>query len=588
MFNAVLDYRPRSMRQTRTASRFSKRELFSGLAVICGAFMTSAHARAETPTLTVRADTRFTEVAVTERDEAVRLSGQLVDDGGEPVAGVDVSLRVTPSEGEWAPCPDWVGQPGAAARVQTDSQGRFCIQSDSISESAKLSAEFKGDRYHRGAAEVAPLARTKRTIVLELDATMLEIPLDQPVYALRISARATDGAAFGERVGVDVAQKSANGILVTIGQTEVPIGGRSRVELDTARLGVPGPGELVIRQVERPGSPAADEVVPIRKTATVVLSSPKSSEATDPTSGFVLPVGVTSVRGAVPDGWVEASIEDRPVGMGSVQAGVADVRVRFDAPRADSISVALRYVGHDPWWLPGEPLVVSIPVRPPSAWKRIPWLLAVVTITFWVVRAWHRPGRARRIAERPSTQPTGRPEIRVVEPKATGSGWSGTVRDAHDGTPIPEATLEIVNPTFEGEVICARVHTNVSGNFELSPATFEQSDGTRLRVTATDHTELVRHVPPPGRLTISIVTRRRALLQRLVDWAKARGRPWVSAGDPTPGQVAKIAAARTDRTAEMWARGVESAAFGQTTPDEQVERSLIETEPRAPNASNDR
>ena len=78
---------------------------------------------------------------------------------------------------------------------------------------------------------------------------------------------------------------------------------------------------------------------------------------------------------------------------------------------------------------------------------------------------------------------------------------------------------------------------------------------------------------------MSLVSRRRALLSRLVDWAGRMGKPWTTPGDPTPRHVASVARARHADDVALWAGEVERAAFGADAPDAEVEDRIREQEP---------
>jgi hypothetical protein len=76
-----------------------------------------------------------------------------------------------------------------------------------------------------------------------------------------------------------------------------------------------------------------------------------------------------------------------------------------------------------------------------------------------------------------------------------------------------------------------------------------------------------------------LTSRRRAVLRRLVRWARAPGSPWSRGGEPTPGEVAAVAARRGDPRTAHWAEGVQAAAFGGAPVDEAVEAALRAAEP---------
>jgi hypothetical protein len=104
-------------------------------------------------------------------------------------------------------------------------------------------------------------------------------------------------------------------------------------------------------------------------------------------------------------------------------------------------------------------------------------------------------------------------------------------------------------------------------------------EGARLEVRAPFHVDLIRALPPPGRLSIALVQRRRALLDRLVAWARRAGAPWTTPGEPTPGDVARVARRVGSGSVAGWAERLEVAAYGPEPVDEAAEQAVRAHEP---------
>jgi hypothetical protein len=101
--------------------------------------------------------------------------------------------------------------------------------------------------------------------------------------------------------------------------------------------------------------------------------------------------------------------------------------------------------------------------------------------------------------------------------------------------------------------------------------------GDRLIVTAPLHRTLERALPDCGELEVTLVHRKRALLDRFVEWARTEGVPLPGSPEPTPGSVAFEARVSLDarlRGVEKWAQAVEGAAFGPGPLDAQVETEI--------------
>jgi len=76
-------------------------------------------------------------------------------------------------------------------------------------------------------------------------------------------------------------------------------------------------------------------------------------------------------------------------------------------------------------------------------------------------------------------------------------------------------------------------------------------------------------------LVLSLVSRRRTLLARFVEWAVHDG-GWERRGEATPGEVAR----RTDRgEVAGWADAVDEAAFGPEPLSEAKEQGVVQREP---------
>jgi len=242
------------------------------------------------------------------------------------------------------------------------------------------------------------------------------------------------------------------------------------------------------------------------------------------------------------------------------------------------VLVALRYLPEAPWWVAGEPITLSVPVSPPSPWRRLPWVLAALAVGAWVVRAWWRPPRTEKASRDGGVSlPPGRPSLDLIEVGPADSGWRGRVVDAHEGIAIEGATLTIILPAFASDGVAARAVSSDNGRFELTPV--QRVEGARLQVSARWHSTLIRDLPPTGHLQVSLVSRRRALLSRLVGWATRMGKPWTAPGDPTPRHVASVARSRRAEDVAGWATEVERAAFGAEPPDAEAEERIREQEP---------
>jgi hypothetical protein len=169
----------------------------------------------------------------------------------------------------------------------------------------------------------------------------------------------------------------------------------------------------------------------------------------------------------------------------------------------------------------------------------------------------------------------------LLEREAAGSGWRGHVIDAHDGAPVEGARVTLVVPVFDGEGVAATFTTVADGAFSIAHVPAAKQEGARLVASARHHTTLAQPVPPDGILAVCLVSRRRALLDRLVGWARRAGRPWARrrGGEPTPLDVAEAARHFNQADVSAWASAIEEAAFGAVPPDERKEGEIVAREP---------
>jgi hypothetical protein len=134
--------------------------------------------------------------------------------------------------------------------------------------------------------------------------------------------------------------------------------------------------------------------------------------------------------------------------------------------------------------------------------------------------------------------------------------------------------------TFEGRTTLASAAANERGEFTLPPVDGLVGD-EQISVEAPLHARLVQKLPPSGELAIALVLRKRALLSRLVAWAKRAGGAFDGKPEPTPGHVRR--AAGDDFQTARWADAVERAVFGGGELDARAEGEIDRMEPPAPN-----
>ncbi|MFO0762440.1 MAG: carboxypeptidase-like regulatory domain-containing protein [Byssovorax sp.] len=305
-------------------------------------------------------------------------------------------------------------------------------------------------------------------------------------------------------------------------------------------------------------------------------------ERADADDGFPIDIDVTTARGPVDGGVVEvvrmgaraaSVLSGETIGAGSVEGGHARVTVSFASGGAATVPILLRYVPAAPWYRAGPALQTDVHLSGPGVLRQILLALTVIIAGAWVVAGWRRAPKvvARDrdiIAPGP---PSGRAGVQVLGPAPSATGWRGVVTDAHEGGPVAGATLLIVAPAFAGDGVVARAVSDERGAFTLEA---QHRADARLVVEAPFHSTHEQALPPPSTLGVALITRRRALLDRLVRWARQKGAPFDGTPEPTPGHVRRVAARSSAAEVEAWARRVEAAAYSPEPVGEEVEHGV--------------
>lgn len=559
--------------------------LFSWLLALALAFTAGDAAAVK---VQIRGSTQLEARAIA-RDGRLELRGTIRDDTGRGVAQARVRVRGTREKSG----PSLrLGRPvgcGTTTQAQlhsvsdevlvdTDGAGAFCAAFIDLDRRAALSVSFEGDRYHEKSAIELDADSSRQSLLLSFSPAPSQLSLERETHALWLDASVEPAdPPVTEALQVRLLLEERDGTKRDLGRAAIRSGERAELRFQARELGPPGPALLVAEFAGSDSVRSARRTAPISRTVRVALSVAGNVPPADPSSGLELDVAVGSAVGAVPNGAVELVVGNDSVGTAPVKAGTAHVVALFPVPATGTIPVTLRYLPEAPWWLASDPITLTVPVSPPSPWRRLPWVLAALAIGAWVVRSWWRPPRTEKPDRERVSLPPGRPSVDVIEVGPERSGWRGRVVDAHEGTPISGASLTIILPAFGADGIAARAFADDEGRFDLAPV--QRVEGARLEVGAQWHSTLTRDLPRAGSLQISLVSRRRALLARLVEWASRMGKPWSAPGEPTPRHVASVARSRRAEDVAHWAGEVERAAFGAETPDAEAEDRIREQEP---------
>jgi hypothetical protein len=560
---------------------------------------------ADLPRIHVRGTSRIDAHAARAAGKLV-LSGTLVDDAARAAPGERIALTIAPkgdpahaislaSGGIATACE---GARGATAQptleradtiaLKTDEGGRFCVRLGLARDRFVAHLAFGGAGNVDATQVDVPVDLSLKPLTMRFDPVPHVLALDGPPPVIEVVATIDDEGTTTP--GADLPLTLTNESGASLGAGSTTTSGRVRFTVAQGTLGAAGRGELRVLFAGTSDTGSAVQVAPIERHAKVDLAVPAAPLGRlppgSPEDGVAIDVAASARSdgaGAAPGGSVEARVGDVVVGAAPLEAGKARVLVTFATPSSSEMTLQLRYASDAPWYEPGSELAVVLPVRSPSPWRHAPVVVAGLAVLAWLVLGRARAPRRSTEKSPPSRRPAFRGEASVhVVPAAPGvQGFTGHVVDAHEGSPVDGARIAIVRPTFDTEQTLASATSDANGDFDL-PAV-DARDGDLLIVEGALYSPLRQPLPQSGDITIAVVLRKRALLDRLVAWARRRGRPFDAPPEPTPGHVRRAAGA--DFAVARWADAVERAAFGAGTVDAHVEADVERLKPDAMRAS---
>lgn len=539
----------------------------------------SAAADTPPPTLKVSGKASFVWEARSV-GQTFEVRATLSDEVGRPLPNAEVRLRASTAASGTAGspllrrCGDPRNGSGAELLLTTDKLGRVCCSVSGMNGGAlELSYQDSRGYLERAAASVGLPQAVRPAFELGFDPPLTTLPLDQPIQELGLVARALDGGTAPAGAEL-VLSLSAEGAERELGRAALDgLGEIHRLTLVSGSFDRPGPGRLIGRLMSRSGEELARATLPVLRSATVQLEvAADAQRGVD--VGSSLQVRAASVLGPAPTGVVEARSLGRSVAAARVTQGIATIQLPSSGEAPLGGSLVLEYVGAGPGWLSGAPVELRVRPSGPSLARYALWILAAILAALAVVLGWRRPPRPRPLAE--PEPPRVRASVELLESFGSEGGYQGVVRDAHEGFGVSPAVVSFIGAGPNRPVLL-QVRTTTEGTFQVETASFPA--GTQVEVTAPFHATLTAPLPGPGVLQLSLISRRRALLERLVRWAERRGKPWTRAlGEPTPAHIAEVAAQQAEPHVERWARGLEHLAFGPAAPDAASEQAAGLTE----------
>jgi hypothetical protein len=565
---------------------------------------TSAHAQSAPAHVHVRG-TSHLDARAARASGLLVVSGTLADDAAHPMAGerltLTIATKANPSSRlALAPasptrCSDLASastptlDSATSLVTKTDDSGRFCVRLKLPVDRYVAHVAFGGPGNVDATQTDVTVDLALRTVGLVFDPEpRAPFWIDGGTATVQAVAVIDEDGQTSAAPNLPLTLTNEAGTLLASGVTN--LSGRLAIVLDAGQLGPAGKGELRLAFAGTADLGSNMHIAEIERHTHVDLAVPAATRGTlppgAPEDGVTVvvvatargPMGGAGSTGIPPGGSVEARIGDTPIGGAPLVNGVAKLAMKFATPPSPEVGLRLRYDPDAPWYVGGSELTVSLPVRAPSPLRQVPLVLAGVGVVVWLVlgRASAARGKRPRATEPRPRAAGGEARIDVLRAHASAGGWSGYVVDAHDGHAVPHATLAIERPAFQVTELLASTTADEEGRFEL-PAR-EVREGDTLVAEARYHASLRQPVPASGELSIALVLRKRALLDRLVAWAKGRGRPFDMAPEATPGHVRR--AAGGEFTVAKWADAVERAAYGGASIDARAEGEVERLAPQ--------
>jgi hypothetical protein len=591
--------------------------------IVCAASLVSSRGASGAPRVHLRGMARIDAHAARSQGKLV-LRGSVTDDMGVAVEHVRVTVHLSPASVEplaaslssassassaasaASAAPETCGDVAEAPSldgvdrwvVPTDASARFCVRLGVPAGRYVAHLEARESGFVDSARLDLPVDSALEAVTLRFDPEQPFVSLDESEIPIEVTASTEDDGVVAAAARLPLTLSNEAG--TTLGTATTNETGHAQFVVPGALFGPAGPGELRVSFAGSANAGASSHARAVERRALVVLEAPDAiagrlalapSEAD--TFLRVVAKAACASRGCVgvPTGTIEVGLGDGDpsgrVGAATLQRGEARVGAALGVPAEPGAELPLevRYLPDAPWFEPVRPLLLTQPLRPPSAWNKIALALAGLAVAGWIgiARLPRRSesrapdARGRRKGE-PSAETVAR--VEMVRPDAAGKGgWTGKVFDSHEHGPLPGVRVAVERPGFEHAEALGEAISDEAGLFVLAP--IEARPGDVLVAEGPLHARMRQPVPPHGEIRVALVARRRALLDRLVAWARRRGRPFDARPDPTPAHVSRMA--RSGDVVKEWAEAVERAAYSGAAVDAEREAEVDRLAP--PDAS---
>jgi hypothetical protein len=615
IFLPRLAQRGAASERDRMGAKRSKRGRFAvamaGFAAIASITFVGLAAASGAPRFHLRGTARI-DAHVARSQGKLVLSGTVEDDMGAAVdhARVEIQIstpldaRATPTLLALAPmAPEACSDAWPAPAIEgtdrlvssTDGAARFCIRLALPTGRYVARLEASGSGFVDGARIDLPVNLALEPVTLRFDPETTMLALDDESSTIEVVATTEDDGLTTAAANLPLALSNESGR--ALGDATTSGAGRARFIVPGVLFGAVGQGELRISFAGSVDDGASSYSMAVERRTHVELEVPQATGGRLPLAAAeeeialrVVATATCGARGCVgtPSGTVEVRLGDaatsRIVGAASLAGGEARVVVTLPAPGdgEGDAPLTLNYLPDAPWFEATAPLRLTQPLHPSGAWDKIVLVLTGLGVVGWLglgrlPRRWERERSPERtkIADRVAS-------VEVVTADVAGTErWTGRVVDAHEGTGIAGVRVALERPGFERADVVVDAISDADGAFVLASAGVRPGD--RLVAEGALHAAVQVPVPAFGDIRVTLVSRRRALLDRLVAWARRRGRPFDAQPEPTPGHVQRMA--RSGDAAKSWAEAVERAAYSGAPIDARGEAEVDRLAPEDPSPS---
>ena len=462
----------------------------------------------------------------------------------------------------------------------TDDEGRFCVRFTLPSDQYTVRVEASSSELLAGVTRELTFDSALVTLGLRFDPEPRQLSLDETTTTIDVVASPEEDAPSDVAAGLSLQLSNETGEVLDRATTDAS--GRARFVFPTVRLGLPGNGELRVAFAGSPKAAPCANSVPSERATRVLLVVPRAISGELPASiGETVTLDVRAVAdckahgcGVEPTGVVEAFSGANMIGAAALSRGEARIVATFASAQIGEASLRLRYLPDAPWFHRTSDLLVTQPIRELSGWHKLGMTVSGLAVVAWFLLS-RLPSRKRFLKRPNAVAQLPKPGVRLLNATASRSGWSGRVVDVHDGTAIAGARILIERPGFERAALVTETTSDARGEFQLPDATTQPGD--QLTVESPLYAPLRQSLPNPGDLEVSMLLRRRQLLDGLISWARKRGGRFDARPEPTPGHVRRAAGPEPQIAA--WADAVERTVFGGGIVDARAQAELDQIGP---------